>query len=403
MLEWARQGRTLRVAAAALTAALLWAAVPAAAPVAAQRDLCTNPFVPVATALNDLGAGTYSRPGQTTGYQGGLYPDGANVRPPAHDAAGLEQAWQVQPLNAAGQPAADGRIVMVSIGMSNTGQEFGSFRALLRNNPLVNPLLTTVNGGVSGQTAERWLDPDSPEDRAWHELFLRLDAARVTPAQVQVAWVKLTLPRRGEFPDKAQELQADLEIIARLLKQEFPNLRIAYFSSRIRSYVVNSPGLSPDPEAYEGGFAVKWMIAKQIAGDATLNFDPARGPVVAPYLAWGPYLWADGLNARSDGLTWAAEDLYGDCTHPSETGKAKVAEMLYDFFTTDTTAAPWFLANPGEPVPTATPRPTSLVPTPTSTPPTTPRPTSLVPTPTPRGTATFLPAISTAPSPTPRP
>lgn len=288
---------------------------------------------------------------------------------------------------------------MVSIGMSNTGQEFGEFRALLRNNPLVNPYLTTVNGGVSGQTAERWLDPDSPDDIAWHELANRLTAARVTPAQVQVAWVKLTLTRRGEFPEKAQQLQANLETIARLLKEEFPNLRIAYFSSRTRSYVVNSPGLSPDPEAYEGGFAVKWMVAKQIAGDATLNFDPAHGEVVAPYLAWGPYLWADGLNARSDGFVWRAEDLFGDCTHPSDTGKEKVAGLMYDFFTTDTTAAPWFLANPGEPVPTLTPRPTSLVPTPTPT----PRSTSLVPTPTPRGTATFLPAILISPSPTPRP
>jgi hypothetical protein len=66
---------------------------------------------------------------------------------------------------------------------------------------------------------------------------------------------------------------------------------------------------------------------------------------MAPWIAWGPYLWADGLVPRADGLTWACADFSTtDGTHPATSGRAKVAQMLLDFFTTDPTAEPWFSA-----------------------------------------------------------
>jgi len=86
------------------------------------------------------------------------------------------------------------------------------------------------------------------------------------------------------------------------------------------------------------------MIEKQINGAADLNFDPAKGPVVAPYISWGPYLWADGTVGRSDGLVWLCSDLEDDFTHPSATGGVpKVGHQLLAFFKTDPTATPWFL------------------------------------------------------------
>lgn len=69
-------------------------------------------------------------------------------------------------------------------------------------------------------------------------------------------------------------------------------------------------------------------------------------------LLWGPYLWADGLTPRADGLTWACADFRDDGTHPSESGRAKVAGMLMGFFAGDATSASWFLADPGAPEPT---------------------------------------------------
>jgi hypothetical protein len=63
--------------------------------------------------------------------------------------------------------------------------------------------------------------------------------------------------------------------------------------------------------------------------------------VKAPLLLWGPYLWADGVTPRQDGLAWLRTDL-GD-VHPSESGKKKVAELLLKFFKNDPYARPWFV------------------------------------------------------------
>src|SRR5260221_9719667 len=102
--------------------------------------------------------------------------------------------------------------------------------------------------------------------------------------------------------------------------------------------------------AYENGLAVKWIVQAQNdqmanggavvdsrAGD--LNY--ATG---APWIAWGPYLWANGTTARSDGLTWQPADLQADGTHPSQSGQTKVGGMLLSFFKAEPTARPWFLA-----------------------------------------------------------
>lgn len=71
--------------------ALAAACALALAPHSAKADcsLTTTGNVP----LPDLGARTYK------GYTGGLYPDGSNVRPAAHETAGLAAAAQVQPLD----------------------------------------------------------------------------------------------------------------------------------------------------------------------------------------------------------------------------------------------------------------------------------------------------------------
>jgi hypothetical protein len=311
--------------------------VPKSAQAQTQR-VCTRQPQPVSTPLNDLGNRVYIRmDGQNTGFTGGLYPYGSNVRPPAHESAGLNIARQIVPLDTNGQPDPNGKIVMLGIGMSNAWQEFNAFIKLAKSDPIVNAALVMVNGAQPGMTAEDWVDPNA---ETWAVVNQQLSLNQVTPQQVQVAWVKNTHVGPGPFPAKAQALQADLEAIARNLKTLYPNIKIAYYSSRTNSYTYWE-GLSPEPNAFETGFAVKWMIESQINGDPELNYNPARGPVVAPYLSWSAYLWADGPNPRSDGLTWLQNDMVVDCTHPSDNGEAKVARMLMNFFKSDTTAG-WF-------------------------------------------------------------
>jgi len=90
--------------------------------------------------------------------------------------------------------------------------------------------------------------------------------------------------------------------------------------------------------AYQSGFAVRWVIEDQLNG--LLPFTGAAR--TSPWIAWGPYLWADGLTPRSDGLTWACGELADDGTHPGTAGRLKVAQLLLRFFQTDPTAHEWF-------------------------------------------------------------
>lgn len=334
--------------------------LPAQPAPAQTQETCEGPFISVAQPLNDLGNSEYIRlEDGPTGFTGGLYPGGSNVRPPEHEAAGLAMAARIQPLNQDGEPSADGRVVMISVGMSNAAMEFRAFIDLANADPERNPSLSIVDGAQAGRVTRDWLDPQAD---SWEFLDQRLFHEGFTPAQAQVAWVKNVRTGGGEFPAKAQALQEDLAIIVRNLKINYPNIKIAYLSSRTRSYTYWY-GLSPEPVAYETGFAVKWLVEQQIGGDPALNFDEARGEVVAPFLSWGPYLWIDGENPRSDGRVWLAEDMVRDCTHPSDSGVQKVAEQLLAFFQTDSTARGWYLADPG---PLPTPEPT-VEPTPAST------------------------------------
>jgi len=284
--------------------------------------------------LPDLGVGQY------LGEQGGLYPDGRNRPPPQHAAAGLKLARAVVPLDATGQPSAGGKIVLLTCGMSNTTQESQAFLKLTSSAAALNPQLVIVDGAQGGQTAAVTA---RPEANYWGVNTARLRAEGVTAEQVQVVWLKQANagPTRP-FPAEAKKLQADIVATLHNLHHKFPNLKIAYLSSRTYGGYASTP-LNPEPHAYGTAFAVKWLIADQIAGAADLNFDPARGAVRAPWLTWGGYLWTDGLKGRADGFVWKRDDCGPDGTHPSESGRRKVAELLLQFFKVEPTAQPWFL------------------------------------------------------------
>jgi hypothetical protein len=276
-------------------------------------------------ALTDLGPRTYR------GHQGGLYPGGRNQPSAAYLAVGLAYAARVEPRGPDGRPSAGGTIVLLSIGMSNTTQEFSTFKAIADADPRKSRHVTLVDGAQGGQDAERIKDPAAP---FWRAVDLRLAAARVTAAQVQVVWLKEAIAGESRpFPADAGVLRADLEAITGILARRFPNLRLVYLSSRIYAGYATTR-LNPEPFAYESGFAVKWVVQDRIEGRL-------RGP----WLGWGPYLWADGTRGRSDGLRWLCADLREDGTHPSPSGRQKVAALLLRFFTTDPTARRWFVAS----------------------------------------------------------
>ena len=122
-----------------------------------------------------------------------------------------------------------------------------------------------------------------------------------------------------------------------LLKTEFPNLTLTYVSS-LQWVGYGTANIVEPSSGYEMGFGVKWTIEDQIEGDPSINADPGLGPLRSPWIAWGPYTWADGLNPRSDGLTWECSDFRVDGYHSSESGSLKVGGMLLDFLSSEETA-----------------------------------------------------------------
>lgn len=291
--------------------------------------------------LTELGSESYK------GESGGLYGNGSNEPPPAQQDAAKKAVARIKPLDSKGQPSASGKIGLVSVGMSNTTQEFSVFKRLTDTDAQKSDKVTVVDLAQGGKIPEAWNDPSSEVGKGvWSEVDQRLKRADVAYEQVQVAWIKQAIAgqgRFGEFPEHARRLESDLVTSLQLLKQRFPNLQLAYMSSRIYAgYATTS--LNPEPYAYEGAFSVRWIIDRQIKGDPALNADPTKGEVKSPLVLWGPYLWGDGTTPRKDSLVWNRDDLSDrDGTHPSPSGQKKVADVLVKFFHSDPYAKSWYL------------------------------------------------------------
>ena len=220
------------------------------------------------------------------GEDGGLYGGGKNVPPPKHQQAAQRELAQVVPRDSAGKPAADGKVVLISIGMSNTTQEFSRFKELADQDPAKWSQLVIVDGAQGAQDAERWSTSEMP---AWTVLGQRLQQAGVTPAQVQVAWLKqarMGPSRFGEYPKHAEELMGHIRASLLVARQKFPNLRVVYLSSRIYAGYATT-GLNPEPYAYEGGLAVRRLILEQVRACGGAELRPGQGRGAGPVAVVG--------------------------------------------------------------------------------------------------------------------
>jgi hypothetical protein len=161
--------------------------------------------------------------------------------------------------------------------------------------------------------------------------------------QVQAAWIEVA-PVHGEqygsFAAFVSGHAAELAEIIRVAKSSYPNLLVAYLSSRIYAgYAAFSA--SPEPFAYQSAFAVRRVILEQAEGARSLNADPLRGPVAAPVLLWGPYLWSNGARPRRDGFAWQRGDFERDGVHPNARGSSKAGRYLLSFMLNDPTSRDW--------------------------------------------------------------
>jgi hypothetical protein len=295
----------------------------------------TTPLTP----LDQLGTGTY------LGLAGGLYLNGSDTMPASHLNSGIQIANSIQPLDANGNPSASGKYVLLSLGESNPTYEFGDFLSYAAHDPTLDPNLVIVQGAQPQETASALLSNSGTPGFINNVLNYALPYAGVNAKQVVAIWFEpedafLT----STFPDGANQLSSELVSLAQQFLTTFPNLKIMYLSSR--TYAGYSNGISqlnPEPIAYQQGYAVQFTINSQLNGNPALNFDPSLGAVKAPWLAWGPYYWGNGMTPHN-GTVWACSDFMSDGVHPDTPARDKVAAQLMNFFKTDPTVAAWYLA-----------------------------------------------------------
>jgi hypothetical protein len=211
--------------------------------------------------------------------------------------------------------------------------------------------LVIVNGAADSLDAPAWTSAASPA-------YERIKVARLAPLglsenQVQAVWVDLSDPKPSvPLPAdsaSAYTLLTHLSQVMRALRVRYPNLHLVFVSSRVYAGYATMD-LEREPYAYESGFSVKWLVESQIREMRGQPMNTRVGTLdytkklSAPIL-WGPYMWANGLVPRSDGLVWNRTDFDESGVNPSQAGEGKIAGILIDFFKTSPYARCWFLVN----------------------------------------------------------
>jgi hypothetical protein len=325
-------------------------------------------------------------------YTQGLYGN-SDEMPEQHYLEGIERANSIVPLGPDGNPdPVNGKIIMLSIGMSNTAGQWCNLAGFtpvqpgpqgypecygwtavgrMRNSPgAMSPFVFPVHGAFPAQTAFAWVDDTAGPMRAvppnpaipdfqgnWTRLRLYVFpyyTPTVTEAMIQVIWLKqlnpaptVSLPAANS---DAYSLEERIGRIVRYAKSIYPNLKMVFFTSAAyRGY--NTNGFGPEPMGFESGFGPKLLIDAQMAQmqNGGNVVDPVAGDLnydteVAPWLAWGPYWYADGPNGRaSDGLAWHPDEFLSiDFVHLELPGNSKNGLMIFNFFMFSPFTHCWF-------------------------------------------------------------
>ncbi len=325
-------------------------------PTLAAIALAVTTFLP----LNDLGPAPYH-----WGYYGGLWEDGLNTAPSEHLNAGLAASARIVPRNSAGVPDPSGRIGVLLVGGPLVGQvacgagweqdcDAGTFLDRLRNDKRIrNSSVRFINGASNSPDPSIWQLPSSQE-------YERIRATRLAPAgisenQVQAAWILLSNPQPFEplpIPSAdAYTMKIYLSSALRAMKKRYPNLAVTYISSSpYRGY-----SAAGEPYGFEDGLTVRWTVVGQVETMRVASIGPhwdtrlgslnyEKGHV--PWVSWGPYLWADGTNPRSDGLVWERQDFATDGERLTRSGIEKVSSRLLEFLLHEPTARNWLDVDP---------------------------------------------------------
>ncbi len=295
--------------------------------------------------LTDLGTGFYE------GIQGGLYPGGSNERPAIHQQKGIDISHTIEPLNDSGVVNYDnGQVLFIGMGGSNASNAYNMFIDTMKHYDWkgTNPCMNVKGLFYGGKDLHDMID--STSTFYWDELQGRLFNRDDTWEQVQVVWIlEQSELESSDLPYYVDYVADQYTRLMQIMLDSMPNLKMVFLSGfHYTGYTHPDHELFDflvEPKGYWGNLAIKELIERQINGDPALDFE-GEGKV-APYVNWGPYFWADGVNPRGgDFLIWPCDDYRDDDTgggfHLEEIGKYKEAKMLINFYETDTVSSWWY-------------------------------------------------------------
>ncbi len=303
--------------------------------------------------LSDLKAEYYEQ------YQGGLYTDGSNAMPKVHEEYGQDLSFQFVPLDSLGNVDYErGQILFLGMGASTATEPFN---AMIDSLQLIDYLgynsCTKIRGlFLGGKDLNEMIDTLNV-DGYWASIRHKMKNRKDAYLQVQALWIL-----QQSDQDSSDELTTYLNStiskyvqLMHILRDTFPNLKQVYLSGthytgymdplhkRYNAFV--------EPRGYWSNLAIRELINMQINGDNELAFSGEEAN--APWLSWGPYFWADGMEPRQiDGLRWSCDqfkdDQVGGGFHLLDTtyGVGVEANMLRNFFETDPVAKLWFMDGP---------------------------------------------------------
>lgn len=301
--------------------------------------------------LTDLGTGFYE------GIQGGLYPGGLNIVTGKHRNNGIKLAKSLKPLDSLGNiNYTDGEILFLGFGASLASNVFNAYIDSIKTTEYVgmNNCLTVKGLCFGGKDLTLMADSTS---NYWEAVRSKMESRGDAYEQVQVAWIMQhsETDTTDDFDLYFDSMMDKWQTLVTTMKDTFPNLKMLYISGlHYCGYMdpmhENFEGFE-EPHTYWGNLVIKELIKRQMLNDPALRY---AGPgAQAPWLAWAPYYWTDGINPRTyDGLSWSCDQFRDDPTgggyHLVDTSTALGVEanMLWNFLKTDPVASVWYNEGP---------------------------------------------------------
>lgn len=306
----------------------------------AQAPNC-GALTPGLIPLTDLGPGFFE------GYQGGLFPGGANAENPAssHFKKGRSFAKNLQPLDSLGNINYDrGVILMGGFGPSIPGHLMDELVPIVRDTTddiyKTNICFDAINMSAGGKGLDYAIGSDST--KYWNNMKNKITGKGYNILQMQVGWIyfndKWDTAAEITFPDEPMQVADDLTTYLQLLKIYFPNIKIVFVSGRhyggFCDTLMEQYAAISEPSSYYNNFAVKWLIERQITGDPDLRYFGINTKV--PFITWGNYFWTNGASPRiTDGRNYPCEKFsVTDGYHLTDSTNVEDANYMMNYFYT---------------------------------------------------------------------